>query len=395
MAENNFKIENNLSNNDIGIVGRIPGYNKNIDQTGIFEKQLLSGLTFIDLIPNTYNFALFNKTADAAKDLDYYDALVNRTEGVITRDYIYSQGTQASTTKITEVFNGALQKMKEGLDLPNNYKSDIKMLRIIAANDSTFNQNLSTQMGKEASFMGIIKNSKIFAKASQMVSGGFISNSPGKAIDIFSTSVSNDTKSVFSEILAGKLSGATFSSPKAWSDSSYNSSLTVMLKLISPTGDPDSIKRNILQPLSYLIAAASPITQKGIVYGYPFMWDVRARGIARFKLGYIANISLNSGTFETTYNIKLQPTIIEVRLTISPLIQDFSSQIKIKNSTSTIVGNKEEVVDEVNIYSGEKTSIEAVNSMNFGDIVTGMMNVKPGKNLSANDAEDIIEIINL
>jgi hypothetical protein len=130
------------------------------------------------------------------------------------------------------------------------------------------------------------------------------------------------------DIATGAFFGMDMALPTQWRSSSYTSSLTVFIKLVSPVGTEACIKKNILEPLLYLIAASSPITYGGIMYGFPLLWDIQAQGITNFRLGGIAAMSLIRGSFETTFNKTLQPTVIDVRLTIIPVLNEFASQVK-------------------------------------------------------------------
>jgi hypothetical protein len=163
------------------------------------------------------------------------------------------------------------------------------------------------------------------------------------------------------ELLSGAALGMNIASPKLWTSSQYNSTLNLFIKLVSPTGSPECIKRNILEPLLYLIAAASPITSYGTVYGYPFMWQIQAQGITNFRIGSIAALTIIRGSFETTFTKDLQPTVLDVRLTAVPLLTDFAVQTNSTNAPS--------------IYSEDKASYLGV--QNPADVVRGTMNTGP------------------
>jgi hypothetical protein len=165
------------------------------------------------------------------------------------------------------------------------------------------------------------------------------------------------------QLLQGAAYGLNIAAPDLWSSSQYTSNLSIFIKLISPTGQKECIKRNIVEPLMHLIAAASPITAFGVVYGYPILWQVHAHGITNFRIGAIAALTLPRGSFETTFTKALQPTIIDVRLTIVSLLNDFATQ-----TDSTDGGVK-------NIY--DKSNSQYLGVQNPADIHRGTFNTGP------------------
>ena len=81
----------------------------------------------------------------------------------------------------------------------------------------------------------------------------------------------------------------------------------------------------IVRPLKLLLLAASPVTFDGITYGYPPLWQVEAKGMASMKLAGITAISLSRGGPDTVFNRYNQPTNIDVRIVVEPVIQGFAT----------------------------------------------------------------------
>jgi hypothetical protein len=161
-----------------------------------------------------------------------------------------------------------------------------------------------------------------------------------------SNNIRNANDGAFSsavDIATGAFYGMDIAAPTQWQSSSYTSTLTVFVKLIAPAGTPECIERNILEPLLYLLAAASPITYGGIMYGFPLLWDIHAHGITNFRLGGIAAMSIIRGSFETTFNKLLQPTVIDVRLTLVPVLNDFASQVYLSEGQNSMYKHPEEL----------------------------------------------------
>jgi hypothetical protein len=127
--------------------------------------------------------------------------------------------------------------------------------------------------------------------------------------------------------VAGKLlmEGKHFSLPKVWKDSTYNPSLSLNVKLISPYGDQESVKKHVLIPLVQLLILASPSSDDGLTYGHPKYLKVKAYGITNINIGFISSISINRGGADTTYNIWRQPTSLDLTISISPALNGFAS----------------------------------------------------------------------
>ena len=305
------------------IIGKIPGYNANIDNGGKFEKELLKGITFIDLRPMTYELGDFlnQSTGEIFNDMFADIEKAYKTGGLFKKN----------ATKSKEIFHKILKRMDKDFDLSSDFK-DVDMIRIIGANDSTFTEQFSNSFAEEnglASLVGTAKNKVssgklgIIQKALKSYShAGMISLAAGVTSGLNSLSHSPTA----TELAAGVAFGMNMAAPTIWNGSQYTSTLSIFLKLVAPIGTEECIRRNIVEPMMYLLAAASPLTYSGIMYGFPLLWDIQAHGITNFRIGAIAAISFIRGSFETTFNVDMQPTVIDVRITLVPLLNDFAVQ---------------------------------------------------------------------
>ena len=307
-------------------IGRIPGFNKNIDKNGEFAKQLLKGVTFVDLLPMSY------RVSEVVAKMDI-STLYNKLQEIISKPSIFEADSEA----MGAIFSGVLQRMQSDFGLSKGF-ADASMIRIIAANDSTFTETFSNDFGQENSLVSMgkeaastIRDRSAFLKTvgTAAVSGikGFSYSYLINLVGGAAKNIESKTgKNYLSELMVGAFFGMNIAAPKQWGGSNYSSTLNMFIKLVAPVGSPECIKKNILEPLLYLLAAASPITYGGSMYGFPLLWDVLAHGITNFRLGAIAAMTITRGSFETTFNNLLQPTIVDVRLTIVPLLTDFAVQ---------------------------------------------------------------------
>ncbi len=377
----------------LAIVGRIPGYNANIDSTHEFEQELKKGITYVDLFPTAYTDTAGMADAvraasggqigvDISSTIDFFGKALSAlftSPGMVVSKPPGNSGNQTSGSDASDPslqrFKGILTRMQASFGIDQSF-TDIDGLRIIAANDSTFTETFTNSFDADNPVVSTFNTAKGFVNkvpfASQMLKG-MKSLDTEAMYDLVGGAYKNINQSTGKQTLADLLSGAALgmniAAPQIWSASQYNSTLTMFVKLVSPTGHEDCIRRNILEPLLYLIAAASPITSYGTVYGYPLMWQVHAHGITNFRVGSIAALSIIRGSFETTFTKALQPTVVDVRLTIIPLLSDFAVQTNANNTPS--------------IYEDAMAPFLGV--QNPADIVRGTMNKGPvgrGKDFS-------------
>jgi len=137
--------------------------------------------------------------------------------------------------------------------------------------------------------------------------------------------IANAAQSLVQKIGDSAINGYRYSFPSIWSDSSYSPNITTNLKLISPYGHPDAIRKFIIEPLMYLIILASPKTKDGMAYGRPSSITLRAYGLSYVPLASISSIHLRRGGDGTNFNVYSQPTSIDVALEFEALVGGFAT----------------------------------------------------------------------
>jgi len=113
--------------------------------------------------------------------------------------------------------------------------------------------------------------------------------------------------------------------PKIWESSSYNSGLTLTVKLVSPYGDPEAVKKFIIEPFIYLLLLAVPRSEDGLSYGLPTPVRVQAYGLSFMSVASIDSINVRRGGKEIAHNVYKQPLILDIFITVKPLIQGFAA----------------------------------------------------------------------
>ncbi len=362
-----------MAEKDKAIIGRIPGYNSNIDVGGKFEKELLKGVTYVDLFPTAYtdSAGLFDAISGSTSKVSasWFGENLKKmfqSPGIVRAIPSGSTGDTARDPSMAN-FTSILTRIQKDFDLDPSFSSK-KALRLIAANDSTFTETFTNTFGGEnavATAFGASQSLATGFKPLNAAFKGLKSLDSNAMLDIITRSYNEINAQTglqtLGDLMTGAALGMNIATPSLWSASQYNSTLTLFIKLVSPTGQPECIKKNILEPLMYIVAASSPMTSYGTVYGYPMMWQVHAHGITNFRLGSIAALSIIRGSFETTFTKALQPTIIDIRLTLIPLLTDFAVQLNADNTKS--------------IYQDNMAAFLGV--QNPADIVRGTMNKGP------------------
>lgn len=137
------------------------------------------------------------------------------------------------------------------------------------------------------------------------------------------------THSNFLEALAGHVStisaGGRLIFPEIWSDSSFDRSFDINIKLTSPDNDMLSWYFNICVPLIHLICLAAPKSVDANPNGYisPFLVRGFYKGLFNVDMGIITSMSITRGA-ESAWTKEGLPTEVDVSFTLKDLYQTMS-----------------------------------------------------------------------
>jgi len=162
--------------------------------------------------------------------------------------------------------------------------------------------------------------------------------------------VSNLLKSLTKSFTNIVVEGKTVSLPKIWESSTYEPSMQLIIKLVSPYGSPKAIKKYVIEPLLYLLILAAPTTNDGLSYGWPRMVHVKYYGSVDLYAAYITSISLRRGGEDSVYSKYRQPLSITVSLTIEPVVPGFASYTVGYKDGKVRWTNPDVKVDELDSY---------------------------------------------
>ena len=139
------------------------------------------------------------------------------------------------------------------------------------------------------------------------------------------------------------LSGGKLVFPEMWSDSDYDRSYSIDIKLRSPEADEVSIYMNIIVPLIHLIALTAPRDFVGggsNGYMAPFLVRAYVRSLFNIDLGIITSLSVNKGGEANWSAATNLPTSVDVSISIKDL---YKSMFITEGSSSRLIADDAEL----------------------------------------------------
>jgi len=291
-------------------IGKAVQLNTTCDPYHRISNKMQTFMTYIDLIPIDWNLNLNAFTMSAE------DKKKNKIKGLMNYNFKNPIITYEKRCK------------KYGL-LPAS------CLRVLSCSESNYSETYANSY-EENKFNSIFNNMGQFSKQSipLLKSAGV---SPEEIAAKFKENTQNlETGRALKELREGPaggfidtamdvlFKGRNISLPKIYQGSTYSPSLNVNVKLISPYGDPKSIKKWVLEPLIYFLLLTCPDTNDGISYGGSSFIKARAHGMADINIGYITNITVNRGGNDIITNKFGQPLNATIKFDIVPLMDGFA-----------------------------------------------------------------------
>lgn len=297
-------------------IGRVPAYNNNIDPANTsgdaFVNRLKNNLTVIKFSPIGYRI---NK--------DYFNKSTNLLNN---KNSVYEISSTLSNISDNVSLKNALE-LWHSIQSKNELNS-YSGFKIVVNNDSTINETISNEY--QDNFINNIKNMQSLdkvKKVGQLLRGGATSMDSDSMRNLLMSTSNSGKENGLLSMLAGQAIGLQTSIPQIWVKSDYNNTSSFTIKLVSPYGHPDAIKHFITDPLIRLVSAAAAVTGDGIVYGYPPLWQVNAQGLIDIPLGAITAMTITRGGQDTVFNRFNQPTNVDVRLTVQPIVEGYATAL--------------------------------------------------------------------
>jgi len=114
--------------------------------------------------------------------------------------------------------------------------------------------------------------------------------------------------------------GARIDFPQVWKTSSFTPSYTMTIRLYNP--NPKSsldTDRYIIGPIAALMLLATPISEDGATYNWPFLHKVKATGIYDLDPAYIGGITIVKGGDQQSIAYNQRLGMVDVRIDFGSL----------------------------------------------------------------------------
>ena len=313
------------------VIGKIPGYNSNIDNGNNYRSRLVGNLTKVKLTPTGYQInmgALSSSAGGIAGNLSNMYKVGGSIQGTVP-------GTNTTIPDALTIWGNMLSSNSGVFQKLQQYNE----LDILCTNDSTMTETFSNGFGDSAvdDLSNLLTRSGIGTLIKGVQAATTYNSNAMQGLLGAAANVGNESAvESWAKAISAKALNIKIALPKQWVDSQYDNTLQLMIKLVSPNGHPTAIAKNILEPLFMLTTAAAPITYDGIIMGYPMLWQIKTQGLMDIKLGAITAMTITRGGTETQFNNYGQPLNVDVRLTISPLADYYVTPI---SPNSSPVGN--------------------------------------------------------
>lgn len=132
--------------------------------------------------------------------------------------------------------------------------------------------------------------------------------------------------------ISNLIAGGKMIIPEIWSDSQFQRSYNVSIKLNSPDSDTVSIFLNILVPLIHILGFVLPRSAGANMYTSPFLVRCFYKSTFHIDMGIIKSCSITKGD-AGAWNHEGLPTQVTVELTIADLYDKMSQASGVDNNT--------------------------------------------------------------
>lgn len=315
------------------VIGKIPGYNSAINGNSNinYQNRLLNNLTVTNFSPIGYSIDFFGSDSvyKIGKDLKATNSTMVEQNFSKFGPSFLTENLKLGSIGTYSALNQWME-MQSGIGIKNDNR--IESFKIVSTNDSTIMETLSNQYidNYAETLASKITNNNMLSGLATGFTKIMPSIDSGVALNILSkaSTIGRDNFGDYGQaasMLFGKMIGIQSAFPKIWDRSNYNNTSSLTVKLVSPSGNPEDIERYVIDPLRFLILAASPVTFDGITYGFPPLWKVEAKGMITMNLAGISALSISRGGPDTIFNYKNMPTNIDVRLVVEPVVSGFAT----------------------------------------------------------------------
>lgn len=207
--------------------------------------------------------------------------------------YVYYQPESQLNQTYTNTTKPSM--LQDTLTEASNVAKEFGFFAGVAGIDSIYDTN-----------KGLLDFSKVFDWLAQNNGSSFISRFLGNATEGISTVIAGNEMDL----------------PEIWDNSTATTSHTLLIKLVSPYGDPESIFLYVLRPLARLLAMSLPRQFGPNSYTSPFLIQAFSKGQFNCQCGIVSSISVQRcGNGGESHSMAIIPTELEVTMEIQDLYE--------------------------------------------------------------------------
>ena len=316
-------------------IGRPIGIRSELDYNNILRNRILSKMSIIDLVPVDAGID-FIKAGDAAMKGDAKGAVSNFVPKIMHSKAMEEFGKLCSTYGLPNAAGVRLYLVDESTvvnEIRNEFSDNL--FQSVANRISEWGQQIY-QAGKSASTMYDESVDTIVNALTQQAK-----KVPGANSTIGQTAI-KATKNLVSMAIKG----TRISLPKIWSDSSYQTQASCVVKLVSPYGSPKAILNYVAKPLLALLLLSSAVSDDGVSYGYPRLITIYAYGLDKILMGAVDSISIRRGGADTSFNKYRQPLSVDVSITFTTIIHGYAALKQQTPGEHDVLSNFTEFVED-------------------------------------------------
>ncbi|HUV84782.1 MAG TPA: hypothetical protein VMV86_03685, partial [Methanosarcinales archaeon] len=184
------------------------------------------------------------------------------------------------------------------------------------------------------------------------------------------------------------LAGHRVDFPKVWTNSSYEPSYTVTVRLYNPfPGNNEALKKYIIGPLAVLLTLGLPIDKSGETgpaYSWPFFHKIKSEGIFDLNPAVITNITVIKGGDQQQISHAQTMGIVDVRMDFASLFSSiFSEAGKKLENRPTLYNYLIAMEKKFQVYSRSDLQIDSA-------ISAGVTNASARRNRQAGTIEQSV-----
>ena len=291
-------------------IGRPIGIRSQLDYNNILKNRILSKMSIIDLVPVDAGVD-FIKAVDAALKGNVKGAVSSFVPKIMHSKAMEDFGKLCATYGLPNAAGIRLYLVDESTvvnEIRNEFSDNL--FQSVANRLSEWGQQLY-QAGKSVS-------TRYDESIDTLVNA--LKSAPGA-----NTSIGQKAIQATKTLTSMAIKGTRISLPKIWSDSSYQTQASCVVKLVSPYGSPKAILNYVAKPLLALLLLSSAVSTDGVSYGYPRLITIYAYGLDKILMGAVDSISIRRGGADTSFNKYRQPLSVDVSITFTTIIHGYAA----------------------------------------------------------------------